>query len=86
MSVMCLFSIRDIKAGYYQKPFVARTVGEVVRSLTDAVNDKSNPNDYSKYPEDYVLEQIGTFDDDSGVLSVVIDPVVYKLINLVIPA
>lgn len=61
-----VFSICDGKAGSWLPPFFARSEGSAIRSLMNALSDVNS--DFSKYPEDYTLYRIGTFNDDSGSL------------------
>lgn len=56
-----LFSIYDSKAGIYQNPWQSRTKGEAIRGFTTIANDKTHP--IGKHPEDYILFEIGTFED-----------------------
>lgn len=59
-----MFALRDLKAQAYLQPFFSSANGSAIRALSDAVNDKSSP--ISKHPEDYVLYEIGVFDDVNG--------------------
>ena len=58
---MLMFSIYDEKAEIYSRPFYALTVGEAIRTFTDAVNLSDSP--YNRHPEDYTLFSVGSFDD-----------------------
>lgn len=58
---MLMFSIYDEKAEMYSRPFYAITVGEAIRTFTDAVNSENSP--YNRHPEDYTLFSVGQFDD-----------------------
>ena len=62
-----LFSIKDVKAGTYSAPFVACTSAEAQRILTSMVC-YGGENLISKYPSDYELYQIGSYDKRTGVL------------------
>jgi len=67
-----MFSIRDTKAEIFNPPFFKHTHGEAERDFSTLVNDeKSMP---SKYPEDYDLYYVGTYDDQTGKLSPVDTP------------
>jgi len=61
------FSIFDQKAKAYMSPFFMSEVGQATRSFTDMVN--SSEHVLQKHPEDYVLFEVGQFDDASGLLS-----------------
>lgn len=61
---MNLYTVRDSKAGTYNKPHTAINDAEAQRGFHSAVND---PNTFvNKYPEDFDLYRIGTFDVQSG--------------------
>jgi hypothetical protein len=62
-----VFTVYDSKAKIYLDPFTARNRGVAVRSFTEAAN--SQGHDFCKWPEDYVLYEIGTFNVDEGVLT-----------------
>lgn len=63
---MKVFSILDIKAKTYCKPFVDTTPASAIRSFGQAVNDPQSQ--ISKFPEDYILYQIGEFSETTGAL------------------
>lgn len=60
------FSVYDIKAEAYLPPFFVPTLGMALRAFKDcAVSDS---HQFGKNPEDYVLYEIGHFDDHTGEL------------------
>lgn len=61
------YTIYDSKAGYYNRPFLVRTKGEALRLFQQAANDTTTS--LGQYPEDYILFEIGTFDDLSGIIA-----------------
>lgn len=62
--IKSIYSIYDTKICAYMPPFFAITDGEAVRYVRGAVED---PNTMlNKYPEDYTLFCLGSFDDESG--------------------
>ena len=61
---MLMFSIFDDKASIYSRPFYALTVGEAIRTFTDAINTPDSP--YNRHPEDYTLYSVGTFNDQDA--------------------
>lgn len=61
-----VFSIRDEKVGAYMQPFFSPTVGSAIRAISDVVNDVQSQ--FSKHPSDYVLFEIGVYDDISGLI------------------
>ena len=54
-------SIYDSKAGFYLKPMFFKSKGEAIRSFSDEVNSKESY--LAKHCEDFVLFDLGTFDD-----------------------
>lgn len=63
-----LISIKDTSVDRFQGVSSARATGEAIRNLQDAVNDPRNETLY-KHPDDFHLYQVGTFDDQTGVIT-----------------
>lgn len=64
--ILKMFSILDIKSDTFSPPFCAPTIGVAARNFKELVND---PNSLpGKYPGDFKLVELGTFDDVTGVL------------------
>jgi len=61
---LAVFAVLDKAVGAYTKPFFVRTKGEAIRSFSEACNASDGP---FKYPDDYVLYELGSWDDNSGV-------------------
>lgn len=62
-----MFAIYDAKAEAYMVPFFCDTVGLAIRQMEDVV---SNPElSVSKYPEDFTLFEIGSYDPSTGTIS-----------------
>lgn len=61
-----VYSVFDIKAKQFQRPFYSLTRGTAIRDFQDAVNDPQTS--LNKYPDDFTLFEIGTFDDTNGEL------------------
>ena len=61
---MNIYGIRDLKAEAYMTPFFARTHGEAIRMVQNAVNDPQSG--FHKHSEDYILYMLGQFDDQTG--------------------
>ena len=59
-----VYAIKDVKAGTFNQPFLQPTHGTAERSFQELVRD---PQSFvSKYPEDYDLYFLGSFDDLTG--------------------
>ena len=59
-----VFSLYDSAVEAYNTPMFLRTNGEAIRSLTAAVNDPEST--ICKWPEQYVLFELGTYDDSNA--------------------
>lgn len=62
-----IFAVFDTKAEAYLQPFFTPTKGIAIRSFTDCVNNEKH--EFSKYPADYVLFELGSFDDSNGLFT-----------------
>lgn len=59
-----IYSVFDNKADVFSPPFVAATKGLATRIFADVVNDKNSQ--VNRYPADFKLVEIGTFDEVTG--------------------
>jgi len=59
-----LFSIFDIKGVVYTPPFSAINTAVAQRSFAESVNEKGHT--FNKYPDDFVLYYVGTFDTETA--------------------
>lgn len=71
---MKIFSVRDYKADFYQRPFFVQNKGEALRAFTQMVNDKKNETPLSMYPDDFGLYELGDFSIDTGVITALSSP------------
>lgn len=58
------YSVRDEKVGAFMPPFPMRSDGEAIRGFIDACADKNTA--FSKHPADFVLFNVGKYDDVTG--------------------
>jgi hypothetical protein len=58
------FSVRDEKVEAFLPPFFCRSKGEAIRSFTQAVDQPDHA--FAKNVSDFVLYEIGAFDDVGG--------------------
>lgn len=56
-----IYSVYDIKAKIYDRPFFLQNSGVAMRAFGDAVKDSSSA--ISKHPEDYRLFELGEYND-----------------------
>lgn len=68
-----VFSIYDSAILTWLPPMYARNKGEMLRNFADAVSDPQSK--LAKHPSDYALFELGTFDDDKCVFSLLKTPV-----------
>lgn len=59
-----IFSIYDRKAETYGEPILQPTLGSMLRALEQEFENEDSM--LSKYPEDYVLYELGTFNVENG--------------------
>lgn len=64
--ILKVFAVRDTKAQAFLQPFYSPSVGSALRAFSDAVNDGQCP--FNKHPEDYILYEIGSYDDATAAL------------------
>lgn len=68
-----IFAVRDAKAEAFGNPFFFKTHGESIRAWDEAVNDAQSP--FYKHPNDYTLFEIGEFDQQTGLLTPLQQPI-----------
>ena len=66
MARLKVFSVYDSKIKAYMQPFFMQHAGQALRSWENLVNDGQST--VSQHPGDFTLMEIGTFDDEKGVL------------------
>jgi len=64
MAKKIIYSVLDKKVELYAQPFFMRTRGEAMRGWEAVSNDPAN--EISKYPHDFVLMELGYFDEETG--------------------
>lgn len=64
---MNLYSIFDLKMNQYMPPFVAHNNGHAIRMFADHANEQGTP--VNKHPEDYTLDHIAEFNEDTGAIT-----------------
>lgn len=60
------FAVYDVKADLYMTPFFMPSIGQAIRAFTDLVNDPQSH--VHRYPDEFRLEAIGSFNDNTGIL------------------
>lgn len=65
--MMKLYAVRDVKADAFMTPMAIPTEGLALRAFEEAcLHPKS---DVARYPQDYMLFEIGTYDPNSGLVT-----------------
>lgn len=59
-------SVFDVAVNGYGRPLFVPHVGAGIRSFTDEVNRASDGNTMHDHPEDFVLFELGKYDDADG--------------------
>lgn len=67
-----IYSIRDSKGELYNQPFYQKTHGEAERTFRELTNDEKSM--VSKYPDDFDLYFLGSFNDANGTFEVLDTP------------
>lgn len=62
-----LFSVYDVVQNCYMPPFISPTVAGAKRAMSEVSNDPKSL--LNKYPDDYVLYQVGFYDKSAGVIT-----------------
>lgn len=62
-----LYAVRDVKADAFSSLMPIATEGLAIRSFAEACKDRNS--DLNKYPEDYMLYEIGTWEANTGAVS-----------------
>lgn len=63
---MKLFSVRDVKAESFGAPMSILTTGLALRGFAEAASDPQSP--LHKFPNDYVLYELGEYEPNSGLI------------------
>ncbi len=61
-----MFTVYDLAAKRYMDPFPAPTIEFAIRGFKEACG--SEGHQFAKYPEDYVLYRVASFDAESGLM------------------
>lgn len=65
--MMKLYAVRDVKADSFGSPMSIATKGLALRGFADACADERS--ELAKYPDDYMLYELGTYDPNSGTVA-----------------
>lgn len=64
---LMIYTILDVKVETFMRPTTARSDGDLIRGL---IQESFNENSMlSKYPYDFTVYQVGTFDEETGAIN-----------------
>lgn len=69
---MKIFSFLDVKANLFMNPFSEINSVSALRSFEIAANDQKST--FNKFPDDFCLMELGSFDPQTGVVSLHTSP------------
>lgn len=61
---LLVFTLLDMKTGHFNTPFFMTHPGQAIRAIMDVGQDPNTT--VGRYPADFVLCQLGAFDDQTG--------------------
>lgn len=64
---MKIFSVLDVKAGHFQKPFPDTSVASALRGFAIAVSESKSV--LNSFPDDFALFELAEFDVNTGKIS-----------------
>lgn len=65
--MMNVYAVKDIKSQLFNNPFIQKSDGVAIRAFATACEDTNT--DLNKYPSDFSLYHIGTYDPETGDLT-----------------
>ena len=70
--IVNIFSVFDVVAKAYLQPFYSTNKGTAIRALVESMSDPKSV--IARYPEQYVLFELGTFDDTDAKFDIYSSP------------
>lgn len=67
-----VFVVRDVKVGAFATPFYLENISVAMRAFAHAANNKET--DCGRYPDDFSLYHLGTYDDETGKFDLLPEP------------
>lgn len=62
--ILKVYSVYDEKAGIFAQPFFMPNKGTALRAMSGVF--KNTEHEFSKFPQDYTIYELGDYDDNSG--------------------
>lgn len=60
-----MYSVFDLKTSVFQPPFYSHNKGSAMREIQDVLRQD---NKFSRYPADFILYELGVFNDSDGLI------------------
>lgn len=70
--IVCLFGVRDRSADCFGAPFSSNTESMAIREFQQACKDPAHA--FAKWPTDFSLYKLGYFNDNSGKVEALQEP------------
>lgn len=67
-----IFVVRDTKVGAFATPFYLENISVAMRAFAHAANDPTT--DVGRYPSDFSLYHLGTYDDETAKFDLMPEP------------
>lgn len=71
---MNIYSVKDTRTGEFAQPFFTKHDTQAVRIFAEAVKTDDANNMLFKYPRDFTLHKVGTWNNETGELSGYTEP------------
>lgn len=66
INIIC--SVKDRAADAFGRPLFVPSVGLAIRSFSDEINRAADDNQMHHHSDDFDLFELGTFDDNTGII------------------
>lgn len=77
--IQIICAVKDRAADAFGRPLFVPSVGLAIRSFSDEVNRSDSENQMFNHSDDFDLYEIGSFDDNTGIIDCHAQP---KLLSL----
>jgi len=75
VTTLIAVAVRDSAAGAFNRPFFVPAAGMALRSFEDETNRADPQNPMNAHPDDFELHHIGFFEEETGSLTALPNPV-----------
>lgn len=72
--IQVIVTVKDTAAQAFGRPMFVPTVAVALRSFRDEVNRSDPQNDMFRHADDFEMYELGSFDDATGVVSLLDSP------------